>query len=240
MVIQPILFAYFMASRTYLDPPAAEIPSTTSQLVICEEDHAMDFIRSLRDKVVIALGHTKSDYETALEAIHNGASHVTHLFNAMTPLSHRSPGVIGAAFDTDCTVELICDGNHIAPAIIRLAFKLYGSDRVILVSDSMMATGMENGNYTLGGQAVYVNGTKATLEDGTLAGSITNLFDCMRMAVSFGIPLEDAIKSACVNPAKRIGIYKDYGSITPGKYANIVLTDKMLNLKSVILKGKQL
>lgn len=204
-----------------------------------EEEGSIQFIDAVKDEVIISLAHTTADYDTAAKALEHGASHVTHLYNAMLPFTHRAPGVVGAAFDKKhCYVELICDGVHIHPSVIRSTFQLFGDDRVVLVSDSMMATGMEDGNYTLGGQAVSVTGNRATLKDGTIAGSATNLMKCMQIATSFGIPLESAVKAAAVNPAKQLGIDKEYGSITPGKYANIVLLDKDYEVKHVILKGK--
>jgi N-acetylglucosamine-6-phosphate deacetylase len=200
---------------------------------------AMDFIKALRDEVVISAAHTFADYDTAVEAFRNGASNVTHLYNAMPAFSHRSPGVIGAALDTDhVKVELICDGIHVAPSVVRATFKMFGDDRIILISDSMMATGLEDGEYSLGGQKVQVSGSKATLMDGTLAGSTTNLMLCMKTAVSMGIPLISAVKCASVNPAKQLGIYEEYGSLTPGKYADIVLLNPDLTINRVILKGK--
>ncbi|MFT4145670.1 MAG: N-acetylglucosamine-6-phosphate deacetylase [Mobilitalea sp.] len=206
-----------------------------------EEDGAIEFIDALKDKVIISLAHTTADYNTSITAFEHGASHVTHLYNAMPPFSHRAPGVIGAAFDTKQSyVEVICDGVHIHPSVIRSTFQLFGDDRIVLISDSMMAAGMQDGAYSLGGQAVTVKGNLATLSDGTIAGSATNLMKCMKNAVLYGIPLESAIKCAAVNPAKELGIYEKYGSISTGKYANIVLLDKDLNVHSVILKGKML
>lgn len=204
-----------------------------------EEEGAMDFIKAVKDEVVVSVAHTTADYDTASKAFLNGASNVTHLYNAMPPFSHRDPGVIGAALDAEhVKVELICDGVHIAPSVVRATFKMFGDDRIILVSDSMRAAGLEDGEYSLGGQKVFVTGNKATLVDGTLAGSVTNLLDCMKTAVSMNIPLESAVKCATVNPAKQIGIYDEYGSITPGKYANIVLLNSDLSINKVILKGK--
>lgn len=173
-----------------------------------EEEGCMELIKELKDEVVLSVAHTTADYDIASEAFQNGASHVTHLYNAMPPFTHRAPGVVGAAFDSgSCHVELICDGVHIHPSVVRATFQLFGDDRVILISDSMMATGMQDGEYSLGGQAVTVRGNLATLADGTIAGSATNLMKCMTTAVSFGIPLETAVKCAAVNPAKKIGIY---------------------------------
>lgn len=208
-----------------------------------EEEGAMEFITELKNEVILSLAHTEADYETAVEAFSKGASHVTHLFNAMPPFLHRDPGVIGAACDSpNCKVELICDGIHVHPSVVRTTFKMFGKNRVILISDSMKATGLADGEYSLGGQAVSVKGKIATLRnDGALAGSVTNLMDCMKNAVrEMGISLEDAVQCAAVNPAKEIGIYDKYGSITPGKIANIVLLDQELKTQHVILRGKEL
>lgn len=196
---------------------------------------AMEFIDEIHDETCISLGHTGADYETAKEAMRRGAHHVTHLYNAMMPLAHRDPGLIGAAADdSQCMVELICDGLHIHPSVVRATFSIFGDERVVLISDSMMATGMENGTYELGGQEVTMKDRKATLKDGTLAGSATNLYDCMCKAVSFGIPLETAIFAATRNPAKSIGIYDKTGSISVGKDADILLVNEKLELKQVI------
>lgn len=196
---------------------------------------AMEFIDALHDETCISLGHTGADYETSAEAMRRGAHHVTHLYNAMMPLAHRDPGLIGAAADDqECMVELICDGLHIHPSVVRATFGIFGDERVVLISDSMMATGMENGTYELGGQEVTMKDRKATLKDGTLAGSATNLFDCMRMAVSFGIPLSTAIFAATRNPAKSIGIYDAVGSLSVGKEADILLVTDEFELKQVI------
>lgn len=202
---------------------------------------SMDFISELKNEVVISIAHTSADYDTAMEAFKRGAQNVTHLYNAMPPFKHREPGVIGAAFDTPHSyVELIADGLHVHPSTVRATFKMFGEDRLILVSDSMMAAGMPEGEYSLGGQKVMVYNNKAVLSDGTIAGSITNLMDCMKNCVlNMGIPLEQAVKCAAVNPAKAIGIYDLYGSITPGKIANIVLMDKKLDIRAVIIKGKE-
>ena len=206
-----------------------------------ENDGAMEFIREVKDDVVISIAHTVADYDTAAKALEEGASHVTHLYNAMPPLNHRDPGVIGAARDDEkCHVELICDGVHIHPSVVRATFAMFGADRVILISDSMRATGLTDGQYTLGGQDVFVKGPKATLADGTIAGSATDLMGCMRVAVQkMGISLEDAVGCATMNPAKEIGVYDRCGSITPGKDADFVLLDSELNVKAVYINGKK-
>ena len=187
-------------------------------------DGAEEFIKEMHEEVCISLGHTAADYDCASRAMKLGAHHVTHLYNAMQPFGHRAPGL----------VELICDGYHIHPSTIRAAFRMFGPERVILISDSMRATGMENGTYELGGQEVTVKDRKAVLKDGTLAGSATNLYGCMCKAVEFGIPLEQAIMAATANPARSIGIFDRVGSIRIGKQADLLLVSENLELKRVI------
>ena len=204
-----------------------------------EENGAMEFIDAVKDEVVVSLAHTTADYDTATEAFRRGADHVTHLYNAMNPFHHRRPGVQGAAFDSGAFVEMICDGVHIHPAMVRAMFKLFGSSKICLISDSMRATGLADGDYTLGGQAVKVQGHLATLADGTIAGSVTNLMKCMKNVVqNMQIPLESAVESAAETPARSIGIFDQCGSISVGKRADIVLLDKKLNIKNIILNGK--
>ena len=198
-------------------------------------DGAEEFIKEMHEEVCISLGHTAADYDCASRAMKLGAHHVTHLYNAMQPFGHRAPGLIGAAMDDpECTVELICDGYHIHPSAIRAAFRMFGPERVILISDSMRATGMENGTYELGGQEVTVKDRKAVLKDGTLAGSATNLYGCMCKAIEFGIPLEQAIMAVTANPARSIGIFDQVGSIRIGKQADLLLVSENLELKRVI------
>ena len=208
-----------------------------------ETNDAFDFIAAIKGQTTISIAHTCADYETANLAFQKGASHVTHLYNAMLPFSHREPGVVGAAFDNKHTyVELICDGVHIHPCVVRATFAMFGEDRIVFISDSMRATGLKDGQYTLGGQEVAVRGNRATLVKGTaLAGSVTNLADCVRTAVQkMEIPLESAVACATINPAKSIGIYDKCGSITPGKAADVVLLNKDLSLRAVFINGKQI
>lgn len=200
---------------------------------------AMEFIREVSEEVNVAVAHTTADYDTAMEAFRSGARQVTHLFNAMPGFTHRAPGVVGAALDSSWSrVELICDGIHIHPAVVRATFKMFGAGRVVLISDTMRAAGMSDGEYDLGGQNVIVKGPLATLADGTIAGSATDLMACMKTAVSFGIPLEDAVRAAAVNPAQAIGIFDRVGSLEPGKRANVVVLDGELNVKAVFFHGK--
>ena len=206
-----------------------------------ESANAVSFIKDMKDKVNISLAHTNASYETAKEALEAGANHVVHLFNAMTGFTHREPGVVGAASDDEHAMsEIICDGVHIHPSMIRAAFKMMGAERMIFISDSMRATGMPDGQYTLGGLDVKVTGNRATLvSDGALAGSVTNLADCMRTAVTqMGIPLETAVACATKNPAISLGIYEERGSISIGKKADILLLDQNLTLKKVIKSGR--
>lgn len=208
-----------------------------------EEPGALAFVEQVRGGVAVSVGHTNATYEQAKAAFDRGASHAVHLYNAMSPFTHRAPGVVGAVADSGhVAAELICDGVHVHPAAVRATFSMLGSDRIILVSDSMRATGMPDGDYTLGGQAVRVEGRRAvSVSDGVLAGSVTHLMDCMRTAVKeMAIPLEEAVACATANPAKSLGEYGMYGSISPGKKAHLVLLDQELHVRAVIKDGKRL
>ena len=176
-----------------------------------EVDGAIDCIKKIKDDVRVSVAHTAATYDQAKEAFDNGAKHVTHLYNGMNAFHHRNPGVIGAACDNEnVTVELIVDGVHSHPSTVRTTFKMFGDDRIIMISDSMMACGLDDGQYTLGGLDVTVKGNVATLTgEGNIAGSVTNLMNCVRTAVKkMEIPLESAIKCAAVNPAKAIGTFR--------------------------------
>ena len=206
-----------------------------------ESENAIAFIEEMKDQVHISLAHTNAAYDRAKEAFDAGASHAVHLYNAMPAFTHRAPGVVGAVADSPSVMaELICDGVHIHPAVVRGTFQMLGADRMILISDSMRATGMPDGRYTLGGLDVDVKGNRAVLvSDGALAGSATNLMDCMRTAVKkMGIPLETAVACASINPAKSLGVEAERGSLAEGKKADIVLLDEELELKSVIKDGR--
>lgn len=205
-----------------------------------ESDDALPYIKSMKDKVHISLAHTNAPYETAKAAFEAGADHAVHLYNAMPAFTHREPGVIGAVADClHVAAELICDGIHIHPAVVRATFQMMGADRMILISDSIRAAGMPDGHYTLGGLDVEVKGKRAVLvSDGALAGSCTNLADCMRTAVKeMQLPLETAVACVTINPARQLGIDKEYGSIEAGKKASVVLLDAELGLKAVVKDG---
>ena len=206
-----------------------------------EEGDAVSFIEDVKGEVSVSLAHTNADYETAKKAFDAGADHAVHLYNAMPAFTHREPGVVGAVADSEHVMaEIICDGVHIHPATVRTTFKMMGEDRMILISDSMRAAGMPDGQYTLGGQYVNVKGNKATMVlDGALAGSVTTLPDCVRTVVKeMGISLETAIACATINPARSLGIDALYGSVEQDKKADLVLWDENLQLVHVIKDGE--
>ncbi len=205
-----------------------------------EQPGAMEFIRAAAEMgITVSVGHTAADYDTAKAAFAAGANHVTHIYNGMPPIHHRAPGVILAAYDTpDVQAEMICDGIHHHPAITRATFRLFGAERMILISDTMRAAGMADGDYTLGGLDVHVTGRLATLADGTIAGSATNLMDGLRTAVSFGIPLADAVRACTYNPAESIGLSGRVGTLDIGKESSLVLLDRQdLSIRKMVFRG---
>jgi len=205
-----------------------------------EEDEGYRFIREASKLCTVALGHTTADYMTAMRAYEAGASHTTHLFNGMPAFLHRSPGVVGAAFDSGATVELICDGLHIHPSVIRAVYRLF-DDKLVMISDSLRCAGMPDGEYELGGQPITMKDGKATLRGtDTLAGSSISVLDALRNAVQFGIPLEAAVYAATAAPAKVIGREGNLGVIKKGAAADFLLLDRDLNLKAVYIAGKRI
>lgn len=205
-----------------------------------ENEGAMEFIDKYKDRFAISMAHTDADFEIGKQAIEHGASNVTHTFNAMRPLHHRSPNMLGAAFNSNVFMELICDGYHVHPEMVKIAYKLCGADRLVLITDSLAAAGAKDGVYHESGLEIFVKDGKATLEDGTIAGGTTPLFKCVKNLVSFGVPLNEAVKCASINPAKAAHIDKKYGSITRGKSADFLVLDNEYNLKQVYVKGKKL
>lgn len=205
-----------------------------------EIDGGMEFMERCHKSVRISIAHTACAYADAKKAFEKGASHMTHLYNAMPGIHHRDPGPIIAALEAGAEAELIADGIHVHPAMVRFTFQTFGADKVILISDSMEATGLPDGNYQLGGQTVTVLGKKAVVTEKTdvIAGSVTNLFDCMKTCVlEMGVPLVQAVQAAAENPARSLGVDKDYGSIAAGRFANLLLVDKELNIQRIIQKG---
>lgn len=196
-----------------------------------ELEGAIDQIK--RMNAVVSLGHSAADYKTSELAFKNGAKCLTHTFNAMSPLHHRDPALIGAAYDHGGYIQLITDGFHIHPSVVRMMYRLFGADRMIIISDCMEATGMPDGEYTLGGQPVFVKNGEARLQDGTVAGSTTNLMTCVQRAISFGIPPRDAFRMASKTPAELMGMKK--GEIAVGYDAEYLLLDENYQLLEVVV-----
>lgn len=204
-----------------------------------ELEGSVAFVEQAKALCTVSIAHTDSDYEHAKAAIDAGVTHLTHLYNAMPPIHHRKPGVIGAASENEAvSAELICDGIHVHPSSVRMAFRLFGAARMVLISDALRCCGMPDGEYELGGQQVILAENVARLADGTIAGSATNLYDCMRNALRFGIPREDAVRAATWNPARQLHALDRVGSIANGKLADFVLCDADLSRKAVYLGGK--
>ena len=203
-----------------------------------ELEGAVAFTEKAKALCTVSVAHTDASYEDAKAVYAAGASHLTHLYNAMPPIHHRKPGVIGAASEADTVyAELICDGIHVHPSSVRMAFKLFGASRMVLISDALRCCGMPEGEYELGGQRIWLKDHIAKLADGTIAGSATDLYDCMLNAIRFGISKEDAVRAATWNPAHQIGKLNLVGSIANGKLADFVICDDALNRKSVYLAG---
>ncbi len=186
---------------------------------------------------VVSIGHTDADYETAMGAMRAGARCLTHTFNAMNGIHHRLPGPIGAASDTEGVYcQLITDGKHIHPSSIRMLTKIMGEDRIIIISDSMRATGLGDGEYEFGGQRITVEGGFARTEGGNLAGSTSTLFECVKNMIDFGFSPESAVKMASENPARLMGLNK--GKIEVGYDAEFIIVDDDFNLVGAITRGE--
>ena len=206
-----------------------------------ECEGAEEFVKEVQPICPVSIAHTAAGYDEACAAIEWGVRHVTHLYNAQSGLTHRSPGVVGAVFDKTreygVRAELICDGFHIHPAALRIAFAQLGEDNSVIISDSMCAAGHVDGEYDLGGQTVYVKDGKALLADGTIAASTSNVYEELKNVISFGIPLTQAVKSATINPARAIRVDNETGSIAVGKSADLLVVDDDFNIVLVIVKG---
>ncbi len=200
---------------------------------------ALPFIEAVAGRCTVSLGHTTADYDQAAAAFRAGASHLTHLYNAMPPLLHRAPGPIAAAAERgNVSAEIVADGIHVHESMVRLAFRLF-PDRLALISDASRCLGMADGVYELGGQAVTLRGSSASLFDGTIAGSATDLFACMQNAVRWGVPREQAIAAATGVPARILG-RDDVGVIRPGAWADFVLCDETINRRTVFVGGRRI
>lgn len=201
---------------------------------------AVEFTKKAKDLCTVSIAHTDATYEEAKAVLDAGATHLTHLYNAMPGIHHRKPGVIGAGSEKDGVVaELICDGLHIHPSAVRMAFKLFPG-RICLISDALRCTGMPDGQYPFGGQMLTLKNGEARMPDGALAGSTATLYQCMCNAVAFGIPIETAINASTIIPAGEVGCGDELGSIAPGKLADFIICDENLNRKAIYMEGEQI
>ena len=205
-----------------------------------ELEGAAEFARMASRSCTVSAAHTDAGYAEACAAFDAGFSQLTHLFNAMTPIHHREPGVIGAASEREgVTAELICDGYHVHPSSVRMAFRLFPG-RICLISDALRCCGMPEGEYELGGQRVFLRDGAAHLKDGTLAGSAAALTDCLRNAVRFGVPETVAVTAATLTPARVIGAGEEIGSIEPGKLADFLVCSESLEPEEVYIGGRRI
>lgn len=189
--------------------------------------------------VVLSIGHTAADYEAALASVKAGVTHATHLFNAMTPITHREPGAAGAAlFSPEVSCELICDTFHIHKALFEPVYRLKG-DRLNLITDSLSCAGLADGAYRSGGLTVYKKGIECRLADGTIAGSVLKLNEAVRNLCLSGVPLPKAVSAASLYPAKTLGIDGERGEIREGLYADFSLCDGDINIKKVFVRGER-
>lgn len=215
-----------------------ENPLIKMVTVAPELEGSEEYISRASKHFTVALGHSDCDYETACRALEAGASSVTHLCNAMSAFHHRKPGLLGAGLERDeFYTQVIADGIHSHTAVLRLIYRCKGADRMVLISDAMAAAGLEDGTYDLGGLAVHVRGGEARIASGNLAGSTTNLWDCVCLLERIGIPFEDAVKMASLTPAKMIGV-TGKGALNEGYDADLVITDSDRTIHCVMIGGE--
>ena len=231
-------------AKYILKPDAAfvkEYADIIKTITLAPETDENDFaaIREIcRDTdVVVSMGHTLADYDTAMASVNAGVKHVTHLFNAMTPLQHRAPGVVTAAMNSDISCELIVDTFHVDTSLYDILWKLKGR-RLCFITDCLPAGGLPEGEYTLGGQKIIYKGIVCRLEDGTVAGSILHLNKGVwNVYTNSSIPLWECVNCASLNPATTLGIEKNKGSLEIGKDADIIITDSEFNVQKTIIGG---
>lgn len=226
-------------NEKYIIPPSASLfakCTKAKRITLAPEiEGSLEFIESCQAQV--SIGHTEADYDTVREAFRRGATSLTHTFNVMPGIHHRAPGPIGAGSDEpQIFAELISDGVHIHPSAVRMLIKIYGTDRVILVSDAMRAAGLSDGEYEFGGQTMTVKDSVARTAGGNLAGSTATLFYCVKQAIKFGIPEADAVKMATENPARLMKLNK--GKIEVGYDADFIIVDEGFNLVKAIARGE--
>lgn len=232
------------AEEHILKPDAAFFKEYASLIKIAtlspETDENMNCIKELaRDTdILLSMGHTDATYEQAIEAIQNGVKHVTHLFNAQTALQHRNPGVVGAALTSEVTTELICDTFHIHKGLFSLVAAAKG-DKLVLITDCTRGGGMPDGEYSLGGQKIFVKGIECKLEDGTIAGSVLKMNDAVYNVLNnTNLSVPAVVAAASLNPARAIGVDKTKGSIEVGKDADLIIADENFKIKKTIIGGE--
>jgi len=204
---------------------------------------ALNIIATLKKRgVIVSVGHTEASYEKTRSGLKTGASHVTHLFNAMPPLHHRAPGALSAIFeDEKCTAQVIADGIHLHPSIVRLLVKVLGVERIVLITDSMASAGLPDGPYVYNGLNFTSKRGTARYHSGTLIGTSLMLREITRRFMKIaGVSLNDAVRCATFNPAYALGLEHTKGSIDPGKDADLVIMDRQFNIKHVMIRGKLL
>ena len=204
-----------------------------------EMESGYDTIKEITENcgVVVSIGHTDATFEEALKGIKSGASHITHLFNAQSPLHHRNPGVVGAALQENVTTELIADTFHVHKGLFELLARIKG-DNLVLITDCTRAGGMPDGEYSLGGQPIFVKGGKCLLEDGTIAGSVLKLNNAVKnFRDNTDLPFWKVVSAASLNPARAIGVDEFKGSLEAGKDADIIITDDEFNVIKTIIGG---
>lgn len=232
-------------AKYILKPDAAfvkEYADIIKTITLAPETDENDFsaIREItRDTdVVISMGHTSADYETAMASVNAGVKHVTHLFNAMTPLAHRAPGVVTAAMNADISCELIVDTFHVDASLYNMLWRLKGR-KLCFITDCLPAGGLPEGEYTLGGAKIIYRGIVCRLEDGTVAGSVLHLNKGVwNVYTNSDIPLYECVNCASLNPATTLGLDKTKGSLEVGKDADIIITDSEFNVEKTIIGGK--
>lgn len=227
-------------NEAYIKNPSAEEFSQFKNVkmvtIAPETEGADDFIKKMSSKMVVSIGHTDCDYETALKAIDLGANCLTHTFNAMPPLHHRNPGPIGAGIEKHIYAQVIGDGYHVSKPVLIAAYRSFGADRMVLISDSIRCAKLPDGEYESGGLKVVLKDNIAKLTDGTVAGSVSSLLDCVKYVTSIGISFKDAVKMASETPANMLNIKK--GRIAENYDADLLVLDDNMNLKTVIIGGE--
>lgn len=232
-------------AETHIKAPDADFIIKNSDIIKVatmapEMEGCLEAITKIRENcdVRVSIGHTDATFEQTLAGIDAGATHITHLFNAQTPLHHRNPGVVGAALLRDVSTELICDTLHIHTGLYELISRIKGN-KLVLITDCTRAGGMPDGDYTLGGQKIIVKGIECLLEDGTIAGSVLKLNNAVKnVRANTDMPLWEIVAAASLNPATAIGVDGFKGSLEQGKDADIIITDSDFNIKKTIIGGK--